>query len=201
MRLVALENIDIDNVWTVPTVKSRKADTSAPMETGMAAKDDGKTREKMIKESWTSHNRLFTKGLAKENGVSERVSIRMEKGTMVAKVAEMEERISGKRARKAKGKNMVAREKALTWLTFGKGGHTAARCRTAGDKNWYAIEESSEHIEEANGSDEDLPAWCLLEESENEQRQEAVSRREKQKMKTANQVSLSSMEGSHNLKA
>ena len=36
---------------------------------------------------------------------------------------------------------MVAREKARTWLTFGKGGHTAARCRKGGNKNLYAIDE------------------------------------------------------------
>ena len=55
------------------------------------------------------------KGLTKENGVSERVRIGTEKATMVAQVAKMEERISGKRAtaRKAdKGRRNVAREKA-----------------------------------------------------------------------------------------
>ena len=36
--LVALENTIIDEVATVPTVKSRRADTCAPMEIGMAAK-------------------------------------------------------------------------------------------------------------------------------------------------------------------
>ena len=39
--LVALENIIIDKVVTVPTARSRKNDTSAPMEIGMAAKEDG----------------------------------------------------------------------------------------------------------------------------------------------------------------
>ena len=38
---VALENIIIDKVVTVPTARSRKNDTSAPMEIGMAAKEDG----------------------------------------------------------------------------------------------------------------------------------------------------------------
>ena len=38
---VALENIIItDKVETVPTARSRKIDTSAPMEIGMAAKED-----------------------------------------------------------------------------------------------------------------------------------------------------------------
>ena len=62
-------------------------------------------------------------------------------------------------------------------------------------------EEDSEHVEEANDSEEDVQAWCLLEESEDdEQWQEVVSKREKQKMKTANQASLLSVESSHNSK-
>ena len=39
--LIALENILNDKVVTVPTVRIRKIDTSATMETGMAAKVDG----------------------------------------------------------------------------------------------------------------------------------------------------------------
>ena len=39
--LVALENIIIDKVPTVPTGRSWKKDTSAPVEIGMAAKEDG----------------------------------------------------------------------------------------------------------------------------------------------------------------
>ena len=36
-------HFSIDKVATVPTVRSRKADTSAPMEIGMASKDDGES--------------------------------------------------------------------------------------------------------------------------------------------------------------
>ena len=39
--LIALENILIDKVATVPTARIRKIDTNATMETGMAAKVDG----------------------------------------------------------------------------------------------------------------------------------------------------------------
>ena len=39
--IVALENIIIDKVAMVPTARGRKHDTSAPMEIGMAAKEDG----------------------------------------------------------------------------------------------------------------------------------------------------------------
>ena len=39
---IALENIIVDKVVTVPTARNKKHDTSAPMEIGMAAKEDGK---------------------------------------------------------------------------------------------------------------------------------------------------------------
>ena len=39
--IVALENIIVDKVATDPTARSKKHDTSAPMEIGMAAKEDG----------------------------------------------------------------------------------------------------------------------------------------------------------------
>ena len=39
--IVALENIIVDKVVTVPTARNKKRDTSAPMEIGMAAKEDG----------------------------------------------------------------------------------------------------------------------------------------------------------------
>ena len=39
--IVALENIIIDKVAMVPTARGRKHDTSAPVEIGMAAKEDG----------------------------------------------------------------------------------------------------------------------------------------------------------------
>ena len=38
--IIALENIIVDKVSTVPSSKSRRNDTSAPMEIGMAAKED-----------------------------------------------------------------------------------------------------------------------------------------------------------------
>ena len=41
--LAALENTILDKVAIVPTARIRKIDTSAPMEIGMAAKDDGES--------------------------------------------------------------------------------------------------------------------------------------------------------------
>ena len=44
--LIALENIFIDKVSTVPTARSRKIDTSAPMAIRRAAKGDGENSRK-----------------------------------------------------------------------------------------------------------------------------------------------------------
>ena len=64
----------------------------------------------------------------------------------------------------------------------------------------YAIDEDdSENVEEDTDNEEDWQAWCLSEERENEQWQEVVSKRDKQKkMKNVNQASLLSVENSHN---
>ena len=62
----------------------------------------------------------------------------------------------------------------------------------------YAMDEDDcENVEESTESEEDLQAWCLLKESENEQWQEVISRRSKQRVKKANQTSLLSVERSH----
>ena len=51
--LIALENIIVDKVATVPTARNRKIDTSAPVEIGMAAKDDSEH----MREEWVPANR------------------------------------------------------------------------------------------------------------------------------------------------
>ena len=139
-----------------------------------------KVREKKgIKESWTSHCKLSTEELAKENGVLESARVGTEKGTMVTKVAKMQERTRGKRAaaRKAararegwQGKNLLDMWKSRT--------HCSVVSKKGSSNNLYAIdEEDSGHVEEANDSEEDLQAWCRLEESEIEQWQEVVSKK------------------------
>ena len=53
-------------------------------------------------------------------------------------------------------------------------------------------------LKEATDSEEDLQAWCLLEDNEHEQWQELISRSDKQKVKKANQASLLRAENSKN---
>ena len=104
---------------------------------------------------------------------------------MVAKAAKMEKRTHDRRAvtrKEARGKRKKGgKRKGSACWTCGKAGHTAAWCRKGGKQNVYPTdEEDSEHVEEATDCEEDLEAWCLLEESENEQWHEVISKREKQ---------------------
>ena len=72
-------------------------------------------------------------------------------------------------------------------------------CRKGGNTNLYAVDEDDgENAEESTENEEDLQAWCLLEESENEQWQEVISKQHKRKVKKAHEASLLSMEISHN---
>ena len=153
-----------------------------------------------IGELWISRCRLSTKEQAKENGDSAKVQIgRMRKA---AKVERIEERIRGRRAaarKEEKGKKMVAKEIPRTCWTCGKTGHIAAWCRKGGNKKLYAVDEDDgENAEESTENEEDLQAWCLLEESENEQWQEVISKQNKRRVKKDNQASLLSIENSHN---
>ena len=59
-------------------------------------------------------------------------------------------------------------------------------------------EDDSENTEESAENEEDLQAWCLLEENEHEQWQEVISRRDKQWAKNADEASLLNVEKSHN---
>ena len=81
----------------------------------------------------------------------------------------------------------------------GKGDSRTCLCRKGGNKNLYAVDEDDgEKAEESTENEEDLQAWCLLEESENEQWQEVISKHHKRRVKKDNQASLLSMENSHN---
>ena len=119
--------------------------------------------------------RLSTEKQAKENGDSAKVKKWNEKGGRVAK--ENPEHVG-----------RAARQDTLR----------AAWCRKRGNKFLYAIDEDDgENAEESTENEEDLQAWCLLEESENEW-QEVISKQNKKKVKKANQASLLSVENSRN---
>ena len=50
-------------------------------------------------------------------------------------------------------------------------------CQRGGNKNLYAIDEEDELNEEAPDNDEELQAWCALDENENEHWQEGDQQR------------------------
>ena len=111
-----------------------------------------------------------------ENGDSAKIKIGMRKA---AKVARMEERLRGRKAaarKEEKDKKSGKRDSRTCW-TCCKTGHIAAWCRKRGNTNLYAVDEDGgEKAEESTECEEDLQAWCLLEESENEQWQEVISK-------------------------
>ena len=111
----------------------------------------------------------------------------------------MLERDSGPRpeARKEeKGKRRVFKGETRVCWSCGKTGHIAANC-VKGRCNWSlnAVEEDTGDISEEVLEDEDeLPAWCLLEKSENEQWQEVTCTKSKLKRKKFAHGSLLSVE-------
>ena len=105
---------------------------------------------------------------------------------------------SGKKG--GKGQEKGGKGETRTCWTCGKTGHIAAWCRKGGNNNLHAIgEDDSENVKESAENEEDLRARCLLEESDNEQWQEVISTRSKQRAKKANQAPPSSVESSHSL--
>ena len=160
----ALENIIVDKVSTVPSSKSRRNDTSAPMEIGMAAKEDGESvRQEGEQRIMDLALQAFYKEPAKESALA-----KVRTGTRrVTKVERMEERIRGRRAaarKEAKGKRKGGKGESRTCWTCGKTGHIAAWCRIGGNTKFYAVDEDDgENAEESTENEEDLQAWCLLE--------------------------------------
>ena len=70
-----------------------------------------------------------------------------------------------------------------------------AGCRKGSNKNLYAVDEDeNENTEESVEDEEELQAWCLLEESESEQWQEVINKRTKQRASKVKQSSLMSVE-------
>ena len=151
---------------------------------------------KETKGSSTSICKLSTKELARESGALAKVRVRMKR---MAKVARTEAKDPGRKAvvrKEAKDKRRVAKVKG----TCGKTGHIAACCRNGGKRNLYAMDaDDSESTKDSIGSEEDLKAWCILEESESEQWQEVISRRSRLAAKRRNQASLLSVETSRDV--
>ena len=105
---------------------------------------------------------------------------------MVKKEQIVLERDSGPRpvARKEeKDSRKVATDTRSCW-SCGKTGHNAANCtKESWNRSLNAVEDKSDISEEVHEDDDELHAWCLLEESENEQWQEVMSEESELKLK------------------
>ena len=95
--IVALENIIIDKVAMVPTARGRKHDTSAPMDIGMAAKEDG---ENASQEGDQRIMDLAVQAVYKGTGKGKWSFSKGQNWRRVAKVAKMEEKLLAERQRK-----------------------------------------------------------------------------------------------------
>ena len=112
--LVALENILIDKVSTVPSGKNRRNDTSASMEVGMAAKEDGESA------SQEGDQRIVDFALqAVYKGTG--------KGKWSFGMGQSWNEIGGKKG--GKGQDKGGKGDSRTCWTCGKTGHIAAWCR------------------------------------------------------------------------
>ena len=196
--IIALENIIIDKVSTVPTARSRKHDTSAPMKIGMATKEDGENASQEGDQRIVDLAlQAVYKGTGKGKWGFGKGQSWNEKGSKGSKGGGKNSWQKGSGKKGGKGQEKGGKGETRTCWTCGKTGHIAAWCRKGSNKNLYAIDEDdSENVEESAEDEDDLQAWCLLEESENEQWQEVISRRNKQRVKRANQASLLSVESS-----
>ena len=110
--IIALENIIVDKVATVPTARSRKHDTNTPIEIGMAAKEDGENASQEGEQRVTD---LALQAVYKGTGKGKWGFGKGQSwNERVAKAARMEERTYGRKAaarREAKGKRNAASEK------------------------------------------------------------------------------------------
>ena len=174
--IIALENIIVDKVSKIPSSKSRKNDTSAPMEIGMAAKEDGES------VSQEGDQRIIDfalqavyKGAGKGKWGFSKGQIWNDKGGKGGKDGGNNSWQRGSSKKGGKGQENGGKGESRTCWTCGKTGHTAAGCRKRENTHLYALDEDyGENAEEATENEEDLQAWCLLEESENEQWQEVI---------------------------
>ena len=157
--IIALENIN-DKVSTVPSSKSRRHDTSAPMEIGMAAREDG---ENVSQEGDQRIMELALQAVYEGTGKGKwgfgkgqnwtREVWQSRQGWRKEPLAERQWQERRQRARERRqGRNQNVLDVRNTE-------HIAAWCRKGGNKNLYATgEDGSETAEESVENEEDVQA-------------------------------------------
>ena len=183
---------------TVPTLRSRKNETSVSMEIEMAAKEAGKNASQEGDQRIVDLAlQAVYEGTGKGTWSFGKAQSWNEKGGKGDKDGGKNSWQKGSGKKGSKGQEKGDKEGTRTCWTCGKTGHVAAWCKKATictPSMKMAVTTSKESAD----NEEDLQAWCLLEENENEQWQEVISRRDKQRAKKANLASLLSVESSHN---
>ena len=163
---------------------------------------------KHSKKGMEEHLNLHCKQCTREqepkvDGTEERVPVGVYRSTSTAAKVKMErivlERDSGPKPRGkkgGKGEEKGGKGDTRDCWSCGKTGHIAARgTKESWNRSLNAVEEDTGDISEEVREDEDeLHAWCLLEDSETEQWQEVSSKKSKLKMKKFAHESLVSVE-------
>ena len=133
--IIALENIIIDKVSTVPTARSRKHDTRAPMEIGMATKEDG---ENASQEGGQRIVDLALQAVYKGTGKGKwgfgKVQSWNEKGSKGSKGGGNNSWQKGSGKKGGKGQEKGGKGETRTCWTCGKTGHIVAWCRKGSNK-------------------------------------------------------------------
>ena len=149
-------------VSTVSTARSRKHDTSAPMEIGMATKEDGENA------SQEGDQRIIDlalqavyKGTGKGKWGFGKGQSWNEKGNKGGKGGGKNSWQKGTGKKGGKGQEKGGKGETRTCWTCGKTGHIAAGCWKGSNKNLHAIDEDeNENVEESAEDEDDLHAWC-----------------------------------------
>ena len=164
-----LENI-IDNVATVPTVRNRKIDKSAPMDIGLAAQGDGEhlreeRKQRIVDLTLQVVYQGTGKGHLKFGKVQSwnEIGYQGGEGGKDANQGGKNSWQKGSGTKGSKGQEKGGKGGNRACWTCGKTGHIAAWCRQRGNKKLYAVDEDeSEHIVETLIDDDELHPWVFV---------------------------------------
>ena len=156
--IIALDNIIVDKVSTVPSSKNRRNDTSAPMEIGMAAKEDG---ENVSQEGDRRIVDLALQAVYKGTGKGKwgfgKGQNLNERGGKGGKDGGKNSWQKGRGKKGGKGQEKGGKGDSRTCWTCGKAGHIAVWCKKRRKQQIYSVDEDDgENAEESTENEEDF---------------------------------------------
>ena len=135
--IIALENIIVDKVSTVPSSKKRRNDTSAPMEIGMTTKEDGESASQEGDQRILDLTlQTVYKGTCKGKRRFGKGQNWNEKGGKGGKDGGKNSWQKGSGKKGGKGQEKGGKGDSRTCWTRGKTGHIAAWCRKGGNNKF-----------------------------------------------------------------